>query len=391
LDWDELTCSDDRLILEESHNQVVGMKKSLLLLVSVLLSIQIASGVYMQYMHIYPGDEIYQYGELYVVVEFSGTPCNSKVLFFLDDVMFSSKNLGCSTDDIESDVLNLSDMNVDCGLHEVRVELFQSDELIQNISQTITILDSPIPCNTNISGILSSNETWAKENSPYCVVGDTLIEEGNTLTIQPGVEVVFNNTKLYVDGTLNAMGNESDKILFREAASSAQLLFRGPYASVMDNFIMQGMNLDMEETSGQVNLTNGNLTNSFVVLRKSFVYNNEFDACYVEVQEFEGDGFISIINNSFHDGDDAIYLRIDDSRLNFIGNSIYDYDVGTSGFPFSIPDTVSVIYITSSNENFFEKNNIYNNIGESISSMGVSIPQISHIILSGITLELGFL
>jgi len=99
-----------------------------------------AVGVHIRDMDIHPDDEeIYKDDEFHVEVDFSGSPCNSKVLFFLDDIRFSSKNLRCDTDEIRSDEWNLDSRPVDCGIHEIRVELIQNKERIQNISQQIRI------------------------------------------------------------------------------------------------------------------------------------------------------------------------------------------------------------------------------------------------------------
>ena len=51
--------------------------------------------------------------------------------------------------------------------------------------------------------------------SPYFVTGNLLVREGVTLTIQPGVELVFSEERLLrVNGTLIAEGTEEDSITF---------------------------------------------------------------------------------------------------------------------------------------------------------------------------------
>ncbi|MCG2760223.1 MAG: chitobiase/beta-hexosaminidase C-terminal domain-containing protein, partial [Candidatus Delongbacteria bacterium] len=58
-----------------------------------------------------------------------------------------------------------------------------------------------------ISGILS--------NPIYYVNGDLIIESGNSLTIEPGVSVLFNgNYCIYVNGQFLAVGNETERINF---------------------------------------------------------------------------------------------------------------------------------------------------------------------------------
>ncbi len=57
--------------------------------------------------------------------------------------------------------------------------------------------------------------TWEKDLSPYFIVGDVWIPEGQTLTVEPGVEVKFEgNFSVDVYGTLDAQGTQEDSIVF---------------------------------------------------------------------------------------------------------------------------------------------------------------------------------
>lgn len=68
---------------------------------------------------------------------------------------------------------------------------------------------------TNVSGLISTNTTWTKANSPYVVTNNILVNSGVTLTIQPGVTVKFNALKsIQIDGTLIAKGTNADSIRF---------------------------------------------------------------------------------------------------------------------------------------------------------------------------------
>ncbi len=56
---------------------------------------------------------------------------------------------------------------------------------------------------------------WYKDKSPYHVDGEIRIAYGDTLVIQPGVEVIFSaHYKFEVYGTLEAVGTPEDSILF---------------------------------------------------------------------------------------------------------------------------------------------------------------------------------
>jgi parallel beta-helix repeat protein len=57
--------------------------------------------------------------------------------------------------------------------------------------------------------------TWTLANSPYHILGQITVPDGETLTIEPGVEVVFmGHHKFNVQGRLLAVGTQQDPILF---------------------------------------------------------------------------------------------------------------------------------------------------------------------------------
>ncbi len=61
---------------------------------------------------------------------------------------------------------------------------------------------------------------WDLEGSPYVVVDDAIVQDGQQLLIKPGVEVRFNaNTILLVHGTIMAVGTEGQGILFTSNAT----------------------------------------------------------------------------------------------------------------------------------------------------------------------------
>jgi parallel beta-helix repeat protein len=67
---------------------------------------------------------------------------------------------------------------------------------------------------TNVSGHIKSDTTWNISGNPYIVTGTLYVDKGVTLTIEPGVIIRFNGMYYwYIDGTLNAKGNETNKII----------------------------------------------------------------------------------------------------------------------------------------------------------------------------------
>jgi uncharacterized repeat protein (TIGR01451 family) len=65
------------------------------------------------------------------------------------------------------------------------------------------------------SGYITQDTVWTLAGSPYEIANDLTIQPNVTLTIEPGVEVRFRqNTRLIVNGTLNAVGNAGALITF---------------------------------------------------------------------------------------------------------------------------------------------------------------------------------
>jgi len=66
---------------------------------------------------------------------------------------------------------------------------------------------------TEVSGDQSG--TWSLSDSPFLVIDQIIIPQNEILTIEPGVEIIFQgHYKLTVEGLLNAEGTENDSIYF---------------------------------------------------------------------------------------------------------------------------------------------------------------------------------
>ncbi len=64
--------------------------------------------------------------------------------------------------------------------------------------------------------------TWTLEGSPYHINGEIIVPNGKTLTIEPGVDVVFTGYyKFYIQGRILAIGTEQDSIIFTADDHSA--------------------------------------------------------------------------------------------------------------------------------------------------------------------------
>jgi hypothetical protein len=88
-----------------------------------------------------------------------------------------------------------------------------------NVSETAT--DTIELKRTVVSGIISCNTVWEKANGPYVIKGNTTVDANRTLTIKPGVEVLFDGPYyLKIDFLLTAIGTASERILFSNTSKA---------------------------------------------------------------------------------------------------------------------------------------------------------------------------
>jgi hypothetical protein len=66
-----------------------------------------------------------------------------------------------------------------------------------------------------VSGVITSDAVWTRDNSPYIISGNVGVDAGVRLRIEPGVVVVFKGRySILVDGRLEVYGAEGDSVLF---------------------------------------------------------------------------------------------------------------------------------------------------------------------------------
>ena len=124
---------------------------------------------------------------------------------------------------------------------------------------------TPATAATGVGGEITTT-TWTKANGPYYVLNAITVPAGNTLTIEPGVDVIFEAyAQFIVQGQLYAIGTEADSIRFIKG-SAAQwgglTLSEGDtstlgYVRISDSFA-GGVNIKNSTRVGMTNCTIAN-------------------------------------------------------------------------------------------------------------------------------------
>lgn len=105
---------------------------------------------------------------------------------------------------------------------------------------------------TSFNGIIFSNTTWTKAQSPINITGPAAIAKGVTLTIQPGVEVDFNIFTFVVNGTFNAVGTRTDPIILNGGYHSRYPVFASEPHNGQLVFTDQSAGWNSQEGTGSI-------------------------------------------------------------------------------------------------------------------------------------------
>jgi hypothetical protein len=177
----------------------------------------------------------------------------------------------------------------------------------------------------DVSGIVDSDTTWSKNNSPYQIVNTVQIARNVTLTIEPGVIVngagVIFDIKVY--GSLLAIGYTNERIIFNNVSIS-----RGDGTEAQDARV-EIQFADFNITECNVWLPQMNGTFSSFILRDSRAVNTANcgtswsiaypkSPCYVERNVFRGYMNLGINTGT---ADAPIYVK-NNLFQNRIGNAI---------------------------------------------------------------------
>ena len=85
------------------------------------------------------------------------------------------------------------------------------------VSVIISFIAAQSRAETPVIGFIAQDTTWTQANSPYVTLGNIIVKEGVTLTIEPGVIVQFDNGhSLTIEGALVARSTDKQGIKFTQ-------------------------------------------------------------------------------------------------------------------------------------------------------------------------------
>lgn len=162
---------------------------------------------------------------------------------------------------------------------------------------------------TSISGSITTNTTWNLANSPYIITGNTVVFGNNTLTIEPGVVVKFNdNVQLRIQGSLIAKGNSISNIIFTSNNVNPK---KGSWREInfeyLATFVLDYVQVEYANNALRYNYinTSSNIKNSI------FKFNNNA----IAVDSGNGQFPITIESVKFMNNDKGIANYHDEVRL----------------------------------------------------------------------------
>lgn len=185
------------------------------------------------------------------------------------------------------------------GVYNIKYEKngYQTYELLNFfINGTVVLDDITLSSNNLVLVSGNVNGLWTKGNT-YRVTGDIIVPNGQTLTIEEGVEIKFDGYySLIVNGTLLANGSSNHYIKFTSNKTSPtnkdwnQIVINSPGTSKIDYSIIEYGKVKNDDNIGLINV-NGNLTLSNSIIRYS-------EQSAISIRNA---GNLTVKNNKIHD------------------------------------------------------------------------------------------
>ena len=168
------------------------------------------------------------------------------------------------------------------------------------------------PCKTMVGGIIA-NQTWAREDSPYCVTNDVYVS--GSLRIREGVEVRFDGNHVFeVAGRLRAEGTAEAPIQFHPANPAVGwqgLLFRD---AVPGSYFVHTIIEGSKNSGVRITNTPPAFTNCWIINNGTEGQGGGINADIRTGAEFTLKGCV-ISNNTSKSYGGGVQLRIVNSRF----------------------------------------------------------------------------
>jgi parallel beta-helix repeat protein len=203
---------------------------------------------------------------------------------------------------------------------------------------------------TSVIGILTVDTTWTKAGSPYTLSGPAKVEEGITLTVEPGVTVDLSSYYLQVVGTLSAKGTADEPIHFIGGPSSGSPLTITDGSVGYDEATGKGCILENVVTSCKVTCGNSTLVNKctlndIIILESSdYQQPTTVSNCKINSRIAVSRGGAIIVNNTIttKDVNDAAVgiSYMVGSTVTILSNSIIGGGISVGGGKVTISDNV---------------------------------------------------
>ena len=150
--------------------------------------------------------------------------------------------------------------------------------LVLTVLSTSVLVSMPLglaQSGTNENGLITSNAVWTKSGSPYSLTGPVAINEGVTLTVDPGATINLNSYYIRVNGTLNAIGNPTEKITFNGGQITFTTVSNGWNEQTQSGCIIQNAIITQTviSSSNSIKIDNS-IINSQITVTSSIISNN---------------------------------------------------------------------------------------------------------------------
>ncbi len=184
---------------------------------------------------------------------------------------------------------------------------------------------------TNVNGAISQDITWLPSGNPFVLTNDVFVNQGVTLTIQPGVIVDLGRYDFEVNGTLIAIGTINNPVQFNSGALSFTSDCNGynkqtGSGCIIQNGILNATTLSCDNTTkvNQCTIT-ASVNGGSGIISFSDV-NGEVSGDVISGSTIIGDVSANTILNNNILGDVAPFASVQNNNitgsLNLVGNCI---------------------------------------------------------------------